>query len=94
MVLPIDDSATLIQMQDILDILNLGEMPPDDEETQPEVPEMLAMISLLTETIEEHHELLRSTDRQTVLRRLNRREYLNSIRDLFDLNVSLFDPTQ
>ena len=55
---------------------------------------MLAMISLLTETIEEHHELLRSTDRQTVLRRLNRREYLNSIRDLFDLNVSLFDPTQ
>ena len=94
MVLPIDDSATLIQMQDILDILNLGEMPPDDEDTQPEVPEMLAMISLLTETIEEHHELLRSTDRQTVLRRLNRREYLNSIRDLFDLNVSLFDPTQ
>ena len=38
MVLPIDDSATLIQMQDILDILNLGEMPPDDEDTQPEVP--------------------------------------------------------
>ncbi len=94
MVLPIDDSATLIQMQDILDILNLGEMPPDDEGTQPEVPEMLAMISQLTETIEEHHELLRSTDRQTVLRRINRREYLNSIRDLFDLNVSLFDPTQ
>lgn len=94
MKLPISDSATLIQIQDVLDILNLGEMPPEDEDEQPEVSEMLAMITHLTETIEEHHELLQSTDRQTVLRRLNRREYLHTIRDLFDLNISLFDPTQ
>lgn len=94
MKLPISDSATLIQIQDVLDLLNLGEMPPEDEDEQPEVSEMLAMITHLTETIEEHHELLQSTDRQTVLRRLNRREYLHTIRDLFDLNISLFDPTQ
>ncbi len=92
--LPIEDSATLIQLQDILDIVNLGEMPPEDEEKQPGVEEVLVMIEGLTETVEEHHELLSSTDRQTVLRRLNRREYLNTIRDLLKLDTSLFDPTQ
>jgi hypothetical protein len=92
--LPIKDSATLIHIQDILDIMNLGEMPPDDEDTRPDVPEALAMIEQLTRTLEEHQELLSSTNRETVLRRLNRREYVNTIRDLFDMNMSLFDPTQ
>ena len=92
--LPIEDSATLIQLQDILDLLNLGEMPPEDEEKHPTVELMLQMIDQLTNVIEEHHELLSSTDRQTVLRRLNRREYLNTVRDLLNMNTSLFDPTQ
>jgi hypothetical protein len=91
---PIEGSATLIQLQDILDMLNLGEMPPEDEEERPEVDEALSMIERLTRTIEDHHQLLSSTDRQTVLRRLNRREYLNTIRDLLHMDVSLFDPTQ
>ncbi|MDA1067892.1 MAG: DUF1592 domain-containing protein [Verrucomicrobia bacterium] len=92
--LPIKDSATLIELQDILDILNLGEMPPEEEEKRPDDPEMLAMIAGLTETLEAHHALLSSTNRETVLRRLNRREYLNSIRDLLSMNISLFDPAQ
>jgi hypothetical protein len=92
--LPIEDSATLIELQDILDLLNLGEMPPEEEDERPEVPEMLAMIARLTEALEEHHALLTSTNRETVLRRLNRREYMNTIRDLFSMNISLFDPTQ
>lgn len=92
--LPINDSATLIHLQDMLDMLNLGEMPPEDEEERPDVSTLLKSIEQLTHTIETHHELLASTDRQTVLRRLNSREYLNTIRDLFQINTSLFDPTQ
>lgn len=92
--LPIRDSATLIQLQDILDILNLGEMPPEDEEKHPDIERTLEMVDLLTKTLEEHHGLLASTDRQTVLRRLNRREYINTIRDLLKLDITLFNPTQ
>ncbi|MCB1123161.1 MAG: DUF1592 domain-containing protein, partial [Verrucomicrobiae bacterium] len=80
--------------QDILDILNLGEMPPDDEDHQPEADQVLSIVAQLTETLEEHHELLASTDRQTVLRRLNGREYLNTIRDLLHVDITMFDPTQ
>ncbi len=90
---PIEDSATLIELQDILDLLNLGEMPPEEEE-QPEASETLSIVAQLTEVIEERHALLASTDRSTALRRLNRREYLNTIRDLLYVNTSLFDPTQ
>ncbi|MCZ6674944.1 MAG: DUF1587 domain-containing protein, partial [Verrucomicrobia bacterium] len=92
--LPIEDSETLIQLQDMLDILNLGEMPPEDEDKRPAVTALLETIEQLTHAIEEHHALLASTDRQTVLRRLNSREYLNTIRDIFQINTSLFDPTQ
>ncbi|MGY8694615.1 MAG: DUF1592 domain-containing protein [Verrucomicrobiia bacterium] len=91
---PIEDSASLIELQDILDLMNLGEMPPEDEETRPETDEALAIIEQLTQTIEARHELLSSADRHTALRRLNRREYLNTVRDLMNINISLFDPTQ
>jgi len=91
---PIEDSATLIELQDILDLMNLGEMPPDDEEAQPGTKETLTIIEQITQTIEARHELLASADRHTKLRRLNRREYLNTIRDLLNIDISLFDPTQ
>ena len=94
LVFPVEDSSTLIQLQDILDILNLGEMPPEDEEERPSTDLTLETIAGLTNMIEGHHELLASTDRQTVLRRLNRREYLNTIRDLFEIDITMFDPTQ
>lgn len=92
--LPIEDSATLISLQEILDLLNLGEMPPEDEEKHPPVELMLEMIDRLSGAIETHHELLSSTDRQTVLRRLNRREYLNTVSDLLQINSLMYDPTQ
>ena len=92
--LPISDSATLIELQDILDILNLGEMPPEEQEVRPEVDELLDMVEGLTLAVEAHNEFLESTDRRTVLRRLNSREYLNTVRDLFKINTLMFDPTR
>lgn len=91
--MPITDARTLIELQDMLDILNLGEMPPKKAD-QPNKAERRQVIDWLTHTIKQRYELLRSTDQQTALRRLNRREYRNTIRDLFKMDVTIFDPTR
>ena len=82
----------MIELQDVVDQLNLGEMPPA-EKKQPGTDEVRAVVSVLTQLIGEGHARLASTGGQTVLRRLNRREYLNTVGDLFGLNMSMFDPT-
>ncbi len=92
--LPIADTETLIQAQEILDILNLAEMPPPEEDRQPTDEENRQAIVFLTQTLEARYAELESTDRQTVFRRLNRREYRNTIRDLLKIDTTAFDPTQ
>ena len=90
--LRVEKADTLIELQDVVDQLNLGEMPPA-EKKQPGTDEVRAVVSVLTQLIGEGHARLASTGGQTVLRRLNRREYLNTVGDLFGLNMSMFDPT-
>jgi len=92
--LPIEDTETLIQAQEILDLVNLAEMPPPEEDLQPSVEENRQLVDFLTQTLEERYAELESTDRQTVFRRLNRREYRNTIRDLLKIDTTAFDPTQ
>jgi hypothetical protein len=82
----------LTDFQDIIDQLNLGEMPPP-EEKQPARTEVAALVELLTRQAGEGRARLASTGGQTVLRRLNRREYLATVGDLFALNMAMFDPT-
>ncbi|MEK6238989.1 MAG: DUF1592 domain-containing protein, partial [Planctomycetales bacterium] len=79
-------------LQDILDQLNLGEMPPEDED-QPTTNEVKHVVSLLTTTLADAHEAARAHSGKIVLRRLNRTEYFNTTRDLFELNMTDFDPT-
>jgi hypothetical protein len=88
----IQDDNTLVDFQDILDQLNLDEMPPKDAR-QPSVDEQLAVIDLLTKMIASHHESHQGTESETVLRRLNSREYRNTVRDLLHLDMTMFDPT-
>jgi hypothetical protein len=47
----------------------------------------------MTQALAEGREKLASTGGNTVLRRLNRTEYLRTIGDLFSLNMAAFDPT-
>ncbi len=82
----------LTDLQDIIDQLTLGDMPPA-EEKQPAPEERRAIIALLTRQAAEGRARLASTGGQTVLRRLNRREYLATVGDLFALNLAMFDPT-
>ena len=86
-----DDDA-LVDMQDALDLLNLGEMPPVDA-PQPTDEERLEVIGWLTGRIDQYHREQQLPRSETVLRRLNAREYRNTVRDLLQLNMTMFDPT-
>jgi hypothetical protein len=88
----IPDDNALIDWQDVLDQLNLAEMPPQ-EAKQPTTGERKQAIAWLTARIEQHRREKKPAGRETVLRRLNAREYRNTIRDLFHLNMAMFDPT-
>ncbi|MCA8995172.1 MAG: DUF1592 domain-containing protein, partial [Planctomycetaceae bacterium] len=88
----IHSDNTLVDFQDILDQLNLAEMPPQDAR-QPPTEESRAAIDWLTQQIAGYHEARQTTDGETILRRLNAREYRNTVRDLLRLNMTMFDPT-
>lgn len=88
----IDGDNTLVDLQDALDQLNLGQMPPKTAR-QPSVEERRAVVGWLTKNIAHYHQVRKKSGHGTVLRRLNAREYRNSIRDLLHLDVTAFDPT-
>lgn len=90
--LPAKDLEAVIDLQDIIDQLNLGDMPPKKAK-QPTEAERKAIVASLTEAVSVVRAELRSTGGQTVLRRLNKREYINTVGDLFALDMRLFDPT-
>lgn len=83
---------TLIDLKDILDQVTLGEMPPK-KALQPSAAEQKVFLTQATLALSQGRETLASTGGSTVLRRLNRREYINTIRDLFSMNMDAFDPT-
>lgn len=85
------DDNSLVDLQDVLDQLNLSEMPPEDS-PQPSVAERRQVIRWLTSEIDRYHSTRQTSDGASVLRRLNSREYRNTIRDLFRLNMTMFDP--
>ena len=90
--LNLQDEDVLLTWQNIVDMLNLGLMPPY-EEPQPALDEVKPVVNWITSALKAHYEREESTGGQTVLRRLNRKEYRNTVRDLLHLNMAMFDPT-
>ena len=84
----IADEAIAQQWQDILDVLNLSEMPPEDED-QPTKKELQDTLETLTATLREARERLTDTGGSIVIRRLNKRDYKNTIRDLFGIDLDV-----
>ena len=78
----ISDKNEALHYQDILDVLNGGDMPPEDE-PQPTNVELEGVIGELTEGLFEAGKRLSSNGGRVVMRRLNRREYAATIRHLF-----------
>ena len=83
----------LERYQEIVDQLNLGNMPPEDE-TQPTVAERAAMIAHLTGKLTAARAELNTTGGHSVLRRLNAWEYRQTIGDLLGLNVGVWNPAE
>ena len=79
--------------QEILDQLNLGDMPPEKEK-QPAKTEVLAVTKNITESIAEAHPRLAGKGQHTALRRMNSWEYRHTIGDLLGLNISAWNPTE
>ena len=69
--LDLHNEDMLLTWQNIVDMLNLGLMPPY-EEPQPELAEVKPVVDWITETLKVHYDSEKSTGGQTVLRRLNR----------------------
>ena len=73
--------------QEVLDLINVGEMPPGDAIRKPTADERRAAVDLLTEAMREATESQRSTGGRNVLRRLTAYEYNNTLRDLLGLDL-------
>ncbi|MEM6691199.1 MAG: DUF1587 domain-containing protein, partial [Planctomycetota bacterium] len=83
---------TLERLQEAVDQLTLGTMPPPDT-FEIDDEERVSMIEDLTIVLRSMQNRLESNGGRSVLRRLNRREYRNSLRDLLLIDDTMFDPT-
>ena len=79
-----NDSAQ--RWQDLLDVLNSGDMPPEDSD-QPDPDELQAVLRSLTKSLEEARRRLTEHGGEIAMRRLNRREYAATIRELFHFEI-------
>ncbi len=73
--------------QEVLDLVNVSEMPPDDAKSMPTDAERSAFSDALTALMRQALEARRSTGGQNVLRRLTAYEYNNTLRDLLGLDL-------
>ena len=87
----LSDIQTLETWQNILDQLNLGEMPPK-KHRQPAKEEWAPLVERLTGILSAFYAEQRSTGGRTVIRRLNRHELRNTLRDLLYLDGPQYRP--
>ena len=84
--LRVDNSSTAQVWQDILDILNTGDMPPKKAK-QPRVEELSEVIGSLTRDLLKARKILTDQGGEIVIRRLNEREYINSVKSLTGIEL-------
>jgi hypothetical protein len=82
----LSDVRTAERWQKVLAVINAGEMPPS-EEKQPKPGEKTEFLEALSKQMVIARKALSDTGGQITMRRLNRREYVNTIRDLLDVAV-------
>ena len=73
--------------QEVLDLINVSEMPPKEAKQKPNRTERQVIVAALTSSLRQAMEAKRSTGGQNVLRRLTAYEYNNTLRDLLDLDL-------
>ena len=81
----LSDAAVFAKWERIFDRVSAGEMPPKKVTDRPEAKELAAFRTALGPRLERAH----AAAKGTVLRRLNRREYENTLNDLFGTALEL-----
>ena len=83
-----EDLQTAETWQKILNALNSGEMPPDDE---PQIPnwEKTTLLDDLSNELAAARKILSDSGGKITMRRLNRREYQNTMRELLGVEVDV-----
>ena len=72
---------------EILDRLNLGEMPPQDQ-PRPDAQALAKVVDWITSELKQARAEGQSTGGRVMLRRLTRREYANTVRDLLKVEFA------
>ncbi|MGE3776108.1 MAG: DUF1587 domain-containing protein, partial [Pirellulaceae bacterium] len=81
-----------LRLQEVIDQLTLGAMPPADADipTASERQEGVTALTSVLAALREQHPV---RGPRSVLRRLSRREYRNTVGSLLGIDMTLFDPT-
>ena len=82
----ISDNQTAERWQKVLAAINSGEMPPEDEK-QPKPLEKAAFLEVLSKQMVVARKALSDSGGVITMRRLNRREYVNTIREILNVEV-------
>jgi hypothetical protein len=77
--------------QKILNELNSGEMPPEEAKQQPEPGHKTEFLDALSRTLVTARKVIGDQGGRITMRRLNRREYRNTIRDLLGVEMDARD---
>ena len=72
--------------QHILGAINAQEMPPEDE-PQPKAEDKLEFLEMLSDKLVEARDLLSDAGGKILMRRLNRREYTNTMKDVIGVEI-------
>jgi len=84
----IDSVGAADRWQKVLDVLNSGEMPPDDEK-QIDAAAKADLLDDLAHVMVVARKSLGDSGGEVTMRRLNRREYGNTLRDLLGVDVDV-----
>ena len=83
----IKNNGTAQVWQDVLDVLNTGDMPPKKAKKQPSHKELAHVIGKLTEDLLKARRILTDQGGELVVRRLNKLEYINSVASLTGIKL-------
>ena len=86
----LDSIENAERWQKILNQLNSGSMPPKDSK-RPDNKEKADFLDVLAQTLVQARKSLSDVGGKSTMRRLNRREYKNSIRDLLGIELDVSD---
>ena len=77
--------------KEAMDMMNLGEMPPEDE-IQPEIENLAVVVDWINTGLRQAELQAKNAGGAIPVRRMNREEYANTVRDLFSLDEEVLAP--